>query len=131
MLRKILVIGVTSLIFTNVFAQSQEKNQSVEEMQQKFNQANNAAAAQFDKNFPSPLAANSANGKSPVVEQQQAIPPSPPVPSKPIQPQVTTEPAKKAPDIAVDADKTQTTVGNIYAAGGNAQNSDNSVNPYR
>lgn len=134
MLRKIVVVGVAILLSANAFAQ-QQANPYVEKMQQKFNQANEAAAAKFNQLYPTPHVAPPVNGKLPPVMQPQVAPPpvvSPPKPvALPPQPQVTEGPAKKMPDVAVDADKAQTTVGNIYAPGGNAQDSKDAVNPYR
>jgi hypothetical protein len=59
-------------------------------------------------------------------------PPMLPNPPKSITPPpVAAQPAKKTPDVAVSSDKTDASVGNIYASGGSSQNSNTSINPYR
>jgi hypothetical protein len=130
MLRKVLVNSTASLFFANAFAQ-QEKNSYVEEMQQKFNQASNEATAQFDKKYPAPHVAQSTTEKLPTVEHQQTPPLPPPPPKSITPPPVAAQPAKKTPDVAVSSDKTDASVGNIYASGGSSQNSNTSINPYR
>lgn len=136
MLRKVVFVGMTSLFLVNAFAQQEKPNPYVESMQQTFDRANAAATAEFNKNHPAPYVAQSPTEKAPPIVTEQTPPPSPPSPpiSQPIAP--APQPTKKIPDIAVNSDKSGSSVGNIYAPGGNTQNSDSNsststINPYR
>lgn len=136
MLRKVVFVGVASLFLVNAFAQQEKPNPYVESMQQTFDRASAAAAAEFSKNYPAPRVAQSPTEKNPpaVTAQTPPPPPSPPV-AQPVAP-AAPQPAKKIPDIAVNADKSGSSVGNIYAPGGNTQNSESNsststINPYR
>lgn len=134
MLRKVVFVGMASLLLVNAFAQEQKQNPYLESMQQTFDRANAAAAAEFSKNHPAPRVGQSPTEKAPSVVTEQTLPPPspPPVVAQPIAP--APQPVKKIPDIAVNSDKQESSVGNIYAPGGNAQNGDSStstINPYR
>ena len=131
MLKRILVVGVTCLVFVSAFAQQKETNPNVDKMQQLLNQAGSQARDQFNKTY-SPPASVPGGKSSPTTTEQPASPP-------PVQPMVRPEQpspvqsSPKVPDVAVSpSDTSGSSVGNMYAPGGNAQDSNNgSANPYR
>lgn len=132
MLRRILFVGVTGLIFVSAFAQHNEASSNGDKMQQIFNQAANQSSEQFNKTFAPSIQVPA--GKNPPPSTTQPTPPSPPpTTTYPEQPS-SVQPSPKAPDVAVNpSDKSsESSVGNMYAPGGNTQDSSNSsVNPYR
>jgi hypothetical protein len=133
MLRNILVVaGVVTLVSVNAFAQQEKANPYLEKMQQTFNQANETAAAQFKKDYPAPSVSTSLNGKMPAITQQAPSPPPPPKPVVTPTEEATPAVIKPVPDLAVNPNKTESGVGNIYAAGGGSKESDaGAINPYR
>ncbi|HEV2613504.1 MAG TPA: hypothetical protein VGV92_02215 [Gammaproteobacteria bacterium] len=131
MLKRILCVGVTGLVFVSAFAQQNETNSNGDKMQQIFNQAANQSSEQFNKNFAPSIQVPA--GKAPPPSTTQQTPPSPPPMTYPEQPS-SAQPSPKVPDVAVNpSDKSSdSSVGNMYAPGGNTQDSSNSsVNPYR